>query len=105
LKSAVTLVADGLVLVNPRWVAPGLFADTEPIEVDPLEAYAANALRVGDAVIYPAHFPRTSQRLAKHGLRLELVDCSELAKAEGAVTCCSILVTVAKDLATGPNQT
>jgi dimethylargininase len=62
------------------------------IEIDPSEAYAANALRIGDAVVYPAAFPRTGERLVAAGLHVVTIDVSELAKAEGAVTCCSLLI-------------
>jgi Protein of unknown function (DUF1569) len=41
---------------------------------------------------FPAAFPRTADRLIARGFRLEVVDASELAKAEGAVTCCSLIV-------------
>jgi dimethylargininase len=91
LKSAVTPVADGLLLVNPAWLPPDAFSGLDRIEVDPAEPYAANALRIGDAVIYPAHFPRTRARLKARGIRVLPIPCDELAKAEGAVTCCSIL--------------
>jgi dimethylargininase len=46
---------------------------------------------VGDRLIYPAAFPRTRRRLAGAGRQLVMVDASELAKAEGAVTCCSLI--------------
>jgi dimethylargininase len=49
-------------------------------------------LRLPDRIIFPAAFPRTAERLAERGFRLEIVDASELAKAEGAVTCCSLIV-------------
>jgi len=42
-------------------------------------------------VIYPASFPRTRERLERRGLRLRPVEVDELQKAEGAVTCCSLL--------------
>jgi dimethylargininase len=92
LKSAVTQVAEQAVLVNPAWLQdPGVFADCRRIEVDPAEPHAANALRVGEALVYPACFPRTRERLQAAGIRVITVDVSELQKAEGAVTCCSIL--------------
>jgi dimethylargininase len=93
LKSAVTAIAADAVLLNPAWIATETFAGYETIEVDPAEPAGANALRVGEAVIYPAAFPRTGERLAIRGVRLHLVDASELAKAEGAVTCCSVIFT------------
>ncbi len=92
LKSAVTQVAADAVLLNPAWVDPPAFGGFRRIEVDPAEAYAANALLVGDAVIYPVSFPRTAGRLERAGVRLVTVNVSELAKAEGAVTCCSLIL-------------
>jgi dimethylargininase len=47
---------------------------------------------VRDTVIMPAAFPRTRERLESLGIRVTTVDVSELAKAEGAVTCCSLIV-------------
>lgn len=91
LKSAVTEVADGLVLVNPAWVDPAAFG-VPFIEVDPSEPAAANALRIGGAVIHTARHPRTRARLEQACVRVVPVDLSELEKAEGAVTCCSILL-------------
>jgi dimethylargininase len=92
LKSAVTALADGLLLINPAWLDRRAFTDFEFVDVDPGEAMAANALRLHDRIIYQTAFPRTADRLASRGLRLALVDASECAKAEGAVTCCSVLI-------------
>src|SRR5512143_315136 len=47
LKSAVTCVADGVVLVNPDWVDVDAFAGFRRIAIDPDEPHAANALRIG----------------------------------------------------------
>ena len=91
LKSAVTAVGDDALLINPQWVSPGAFAGFRMIDIDPTEPHAANALRIGDALIYPACFPRTQARLQAAGLNVRSVDVSELQKAEGAVTCCSLV--------------
>jgi dimethylargininase len=95
LKTAVTAVADELLLVNPAWVDGSLFAGCELVAVDPREPFAANALRVRggatDAVVLAAAFPRTAERLAARGLDVRLVEVDEIAKAEGGVTCCSVL--------------
>ena len=91
LKSAATLVAADTVLCNPRWVEPATFVDRRVIEVDPGEAGAANGLEVGDRLVYPVSFPATARRLAERGITLVPVDVSELQKAEGAVTCCSLI--------------
>jgi dimethylargininase len=92
LKSAVTAVSDDALLLNPAWVDPARFAGFECIAVDPAEPQAANALRVGDTLIHGATFPRTRRRLEQHDFRICPVDLSELAKAEGAVTCCSVIL-------------
>ena len=63
LKSAVTDVADGLLLLNPAWVSADAFAGCEGLPVDEHEPHAANALRFGDRVIFPAQHPRTRDRL------------------------------------------
>jgi dimethylargininase len=93
LKSAVTEAAPGLVLVNPQWVNRAIFDDHRTMDVDPSEPHAANVLRIRDRVLCASQYPRTSDRLRGAGLELSIVDVSELAKAEGAVTCCSLIVT------------
>jgi len=91
LKSAVTQVADSLLLMNDRWVSPECFPSMEVVIVAPQEPDAANALLIGGTVIYPTHHPETARRLERAGVRLEAVPCGELAKAEGGVTCCSLV--------------
>jgi dimethylargininase len=59
--------------------------------VDELEPHAANALDLEGTVVYPSHHPRTLDRLVERGLRVATIDCSETAKAEGGVTCCSLV--------------
>lgn len=94
LKSAVTRLADDTLLLQPAWVDRGRFSDFRLIEVDPAEPHAANVLRIGDALVMPTGFPRTRQRLLDAGFEVRSVDVSELQKAEGAVTCCSLVFRV-----------
>ena len=91
LKSAITEVADGVLLANPAWIDPGVFPG-QVIPVDSAEPYAANALRVEGQVIYAAAWWRTRRRLERCGIRVRPVDVSELAKAEAGVTCCSVVL-------------
>jgi dimethylargininase len=119
LKSAVTAVGARTLLVNPAWISRAVFDRPGPAveqvsppvvgaaagpaslpastpraaaDVDPAEPGAANALLVGGHVIYPSAFPRTAARLRGMGIEPRLLDISEIAKAEGAVTCCSLIV-------------
>lgn len=93
LKSAVTQVSENTLLVNPEWVSKDDFPDMKFIEVDPTEPYAANAVLVDDTIIYSSSFPKTQAKLQATGIRMLIVDADELAKAEGAVTCCSLIFT------------
>jgi dimethylargininase len=92
LKSAVTALADDMLLVNSEWIDASLFTGFTLVEVAPEEPHAANVLRLADRIVAAREFPLTANRIAKRNLRVELVDASELAKAEGAVTCCSLIV-------------
>ena len=92
LKSAVTALSDGTVLMQPAWVERACFDGVRIIEVDPAEEHAANVVWIGGHVLMPACFPRTRQRLVDSGIAVSTVDVSELQKAEGAVTCCSLLL-------------
>jgi dimethylargininase len=93
LKSAVTQVGDELLLINPAWVRPECFPSLEVVTVAPSEPTGANALRIGSTIIYPTHHPQTADRLDRAGVRVVPVPCTELAKAEGGVTCCSVVFT------------
>jgi len=93
LKSAVSEVAPGTLLINPGWIDGAAFGNYELIEVDSEEPHAANALLVGRDLMFPASFPRTMDKLVAHGINVTPVDLSELQKAEGAATCCSLILT------------
>ena len=92
LKTAVTRVDDATLLINPNWVDPSNFPGLDLIEIDASEPFAANCLPVRGKIIYPTTFPKTQRRLEQRGYSIVSVDLSELAKAEGAVTCCSLII-------------
>lgn len=92
LKSAVTPVDGRTLLVNEHWVDAGYFRAFERIAVDASEPQGANCLALNGRVVYPEAFPRTREKLERHGCRIAAVALDELAKAEGAVTCCSLIV-------------
>jgi len=91
LKSAVSQVDPQTLLVNRQWVDVDAFEGLEWIEVSPDEPLAANALLIGDTVVYPACYGRSRARLEERGIVVRAIDVSELQKAEGGVTCCSLI--------------
>ena len=92
LKTAVTRVDDKTLLINRKWVDVENFEGFDLIDVDASEPFAANCLPIGNAIIYPVAFPITGAKLTARGYQVKPVVVDELAKAEGAVTCCSLIV-------------
>jgi dimethylargininase len=92
LKSAVTRVDDQTLLINKNLVDPHPFEQFDLIEVDYSEPFASNCLPIGKSIIFPVAFPKTCAKLEERGYEVVTLDVSELAKAEGAVTCCSLIV-------------
>ena len=93
LKSAVTRAGPKTLVANPSWVDPALIPGWEIVPVDPREPAAANVLWLGDSTIVSEAFVRTNATLARSpDIRLIPVPASELAKAEGGVTCCCLVI-------------
>jgi dimethylargininase len=92
LKSACTFIPPETLLVNPRWVDPGVFAGTTPLTVDADEPYAANTLTVGGVTLVSSAYPRTQQRLEDNGVATRVLEVDELHKAEAALTCMSLIL-------------
>lgn len=90
LKCVCSPLGDGRVLLAERTLPAALF-DAEIVWVPAEERYAANAVAVGDHVIAAAEYPRTLAALAAAGLRVHPVPTSEVRKADGSLTCQSIL--------------
>ena len=92
LKSACTYIPPDLLVINPSWVDPGLFAARRTIAVDEGEPFAANTFTVGAVTLVSAAYPRTRQRLQEAGVATRALEVSELHKAEAALTCLSLLL-------------
>ncbi|MEE2906950.1 MAG: arginine deiminase-related protein [Planctomycetota bacterium] len=92
LKTACTYLGDGVLLLNRDWVDIEDFDDLEPLECHPEEPFACNAIRIGDHVLFPEEFKLTRQRIEARGFKVHPVPASELAKAEGGLTCSSIII-------------
>jgi dimethylargininase len=91
LKSGCSALDDESVLVNPEWVDTSVFRGREVVFVDAAEPWAANVLTVAGTICVGAAFPRTAEALAARGRDVRAVEVSEFAKAEGALTCMSLL--------------
>lgn len=97
LKSAVTALDDNTLLINPASARAEEFGGFSLVAVDPRERSAANIVRVKDRLVYSGAYPRTLEHIVRHGFSVTTVDVGEIAKAEGAVTCCSLIFITDKD--------
>ena len=91
LKSAATAIAERTILYNPEWVDASAVGDVEALAIDPTEPAAANARRLDGTLVTSSSHPRTRALLESRGFHIVTIDSSELEKAEGGVTCCSII--------------
>jgi dimethylargininase len=92
LKTACTALADGRLLVNPAWIDSAALAGYDCVHVPPGEPWAANTLPIGRRLMLPAEHPQTAELIDQLGFEPCPVAMSEFAKAEGGVTCLSILI-------------
>lgn len=91
LKSYATYLGKGTLIASARFAKHPAFRGMNVIEVPDDEAYAADALAVGDVVLMASGM-RESHRLVRDaGFDVRPVDVTEFEKCEGAVTCLSVL--------------
>jgi dimethylargininase len=91
LKSACTALPDRSLLVNPAWLDIEALQDFEMLLIPSREPWAADILTIGRTVCVLAPHIETAELIRKRGFAVETVDLSEFAKAEGGITCLSIL--------------
>lgn len=91
LKSAVTFIGNNTLLVNPDWINTEVFGQIKTIAIDTSEPSAANSLAINNTLIFPSNYPKTKTILQNNGFKVISLDVSEIIKAEGAVTCCSLI--------------
>jgi len=91
LKCVCSPLGENTLLLAEDTVPPRVFGDARIIMVPAAEAYAANCLSVRDTVLMPTGFPGTRRLIEAEGLQIRELDMSEFRKADGAMTCLSIL--------------
>ena len=66
----------------------------EAVCLDPEEAYAANTLTQGGYTMMASGYPKAIQKVKERGVDVLEVDVSEFKKAQGSLTCLSLIVQV-----------
>jgi dimethylargininase len=91
LSTGCGFIGQNTILANPDWVDLSPFEGFEIINVSPSEPWSANARTLADHVLISAAAPQTAARLRERGFRVLTVDISEFEKAEGGLTCMSLI--------------
>jgi dimethylargininase len=92
LKTVCSPLDDTRVLLAEGTIPAADLPGAVPVFVPAAETAAANCVAVGDAALVAAGFPAARAAVERAGLRAIEVDTSELRKADGALTCLSIVV-------------
>jgi dimethylargininase len=91
LSTGCSYLGEDFVLINRAWVDAAPFEGFRVLDVDEAEPWAANTIAEGNRVLVPSAFPRTRALVEALGFRVVSTDISELHKAEGALTCMSLI--------------
>jgi dimethylargininase len=85
------IVNDETVLLNPRWLDASAFKGLRQLHVPEEEPWAANTIRVEGAVCLEEEAPRTVDLVQPYAGSLNTLDISEFRKAEGSLSCLSLI--------------
>jgi dimethylargininase len=91
LKTACSALPDGRFLVNPDWIDVSPLPRGKLLPVPAGEPWAGDVLVIGDQIIASDAFPETIALLGAQDWTVHPVSVSEYAKAEGGVTCLSLV--------------
>jgi dimethylargininase len=92
LKSAVSYLGNNVLLIDHEKVESGVFKSFKWIEVEEKNSYAANCLSLKNQIIMPTGFPTIREKIRQHGFETIELEMSEFEKADGGVTCLSIIL-------------
>jgi dimethylargininase len=90
LKSGLASLDDNRLVLIESLAGHAAFRGYDIVRVDPDESYAANCVRVNDAVLVAAGFPKFHAALGRLGYRLVSLDMSEYQKMDGGLSCLSL---------------
>lgn len=91
LKSACCVLPDGRLLVNPAWLDESALAGFTRVAIPRGEPFAADFAVVNGTIIVSESNPRTADMLRAQGFVVRATPLTEFEKAEGGVTCLSII--------------
>lgn len=91
LKSAVTYLGNGQVILAPAYVDPSYFKEYHLLKLSEAEAYCANCLNVNGTILMPEGYEQVKKQIENLGFPVIELDMSEFKKGDGALTCKALL--------------
>ena len=91
LKCVCSPLGPNKIVLGGRTILREYFGDVDVIEIPHDEAYAANCVSVNGTVLMAQGYTETQRRIEAQGLKVVPLDTSEIRKADGSLTCLSIL--------------
>ncbi len=92
LLTGCTYLGQGVLLATDPLLDAPFCRGLDVVRVPPEEAYAANGLGVGRVALLPDGCPQTAAAVQARGFQVLTVSLSEFAKADGGITCLSLLL-------------
>jgi len=90
LKSGLSCIGDGRVLLTSDIPAGDTLAPYEQLVVPDHERYAANCVRINDRILIAAGYPQVAAMLDRDGYETIALDMSEFRKMDGGLSCLSL---------------
>jgi dimethylargininase len=91
LKSACCALPDGRLLIHPGWVDTDALSHCELVAIPAEEPFGADFATAGNTVIVSESNPRTAALISNLGFGVRTTPLSEFEKAEGGVSCLSLI--------------
>jgi dimethylargininase len=89
-KTGCSLIDEETVFALPQMTESPAFTGLKVIPVPAGEEKAANKLRIRDAALIAAHFPKSREIIEAHGVRTIALDVREIAKIDAGLSCMSL---------------
>ena len=91
LKTAATYLGNNLLVLDSSSIDTTALTGFKWIDTGEADRYAANCISIGNTVLVARGFPRVADKIRAEGFNTVELDMSEFEKADGALTCLSII--------------
>ena len=85
------LFGKNVLLINPARVGVDPFKDFKWVEVEEKDSYVANCLSMKNQVLIPKGYQKVREKIHQHGFETIELEMSEFEKADGGITCLSLI--------------